>query len=445
MAAVPSPSHARAVLNWRTRPGGVWVSFFTAFEEEMKIYISGLYCGSNPQPGVGIARSLRDGYPEATLVGVEYSNRSSGLHWTDFDELWLQRPWEELSLSDYGERIREVLDSGALWISGSDLESLWLSDVFPDGHKNLLTPPNGALRQIAKPAVRAAEGLPVRIPTFIPTDCSDWEIHAFCRKYDWRVWLKGPYYDAARVSSWPHFEAARAALSHVWATDRLFLQAHVTGYEESVMLSAYQGELTGCVRMRKREITPEGKTWAGDVTEPPEEFTTKLREIVRRLNWTGGAELEMVRDAEGKLWLLEWNPRFPAWVHGATIAGRNLPALMVEAATGVPAQPSVQASEEFTRVVLEVPVRSQLPLPPLPEPFAGAVGHSLKHPSGLPALAERLHKLKPEMLEGGAGVGGNGHANSNGNGGDGVEAITGANGNGEGRPKNGRAKAEAPG
>ncbi|HEX8721320.1 MAG TPA: ATP-grasp domain-containing protein [Pyrinomonadaceae bacterium] len=382
----------------------------------MKIYVSGLYCGTNPQPGVGIARSLRAGYPEATLVGVEYSNRSSGLHWKDFDELWLQRPWEELSLEDYGSRIRDLLDSGALWVSGSDLESLWLSDVFPEGHPNLLTPPGAALKQITKPAVRAAEGLPLRIPTFISTDCSDWEIHAFCRQHDWRVWLKGPYYDASRVGSWGDFEYVRGALSKVWATERLFVQAHVTGYEESVVLSAYKGELAGCVRMRKREITPEGKTWAGDVTEVPEEFAAKLREIVRRLDWTGGAELEMVRDAEGQLWLLEWNPRFPAWIHGATIAGRNMPALLVEAATGVPAREARHVSEEFTRVVLEVPVRSQLPLPPLPEPFSGAVGHSLKHPSGLPALAERLHKLRPEMFKAEAAPGANGNGNGNGNG-----------------------------
>lgn len=382
----------------------------------MKIYISGLYCGTNPQPGVGIARSLRAGYPEATLVGVEYSNRSSGLHWTDFDELWLQRPWDELSLDGYASRIGEVLDSGALWVSGSDLESLWLSDVFPEGHPNLLTPPAGALKLIGKPAVPAHEGLPLRIPTFISTDCSDWEIHSFCRKYDWRVWLKGPYYDAARVGCWPDFEAVRAALSRIWATERLFLQAHVTGYEESVVLSAYRGEMTGCVRMRKREITPEGKTWAGDVTEVPAEFAKTLGEIVRRLNWTGGAELEMVRDAEGQLWLLEWNPRFPAWIHGATIAGRNMPALLVEAATGKPAQYQPQVSEEFTRVVLEVPVRAQLPLPPLPEPFAGAVGHSLKHPSGLPALAERLHKLRPEMFEGRGDANGNGNGDGNGHG-----------------------------
>jgi diaminopimelate decarboxylase len=398
----------------------MWAQFLHRTKEEMKIYISGLYCGTNPQPGVGTARSLRAAYPEATLIGVEYSNRSSGLHWTDFDELWLQRPWDELNLTGYGANIKEILDSGALWVSGSDLESLWLSDVFPEGHPNLLTPPGGALKQIAKPAVAAHEGLPVRIPTFISTDCSDWDIHSFCRQYDWRVWLKGPYYDAARVGSWAGFEAVRAVLSNVWATDRLFLQSHVSGYEESVVLSAYKGEMAGCVRMRKREITPEGKTWAGDVTEVPEEFAATLREIVRRLNWTGGAELEMVRDAEGQLWLLEWNPRFPAWIHGATIAGRNMPAMLVEAATGIHAQQAGHVSEEFTRVVLEVPVRSQLPLPPLPEPFAGAVGHSLKHPSGLPALAERLHKLRPEMMQGD----GNGNANGNGNGN--------ANGNGNG-------------
>ncbi len=39
--------------------------------EVMKIYISGLYSGTNPQPGIGIARSLRAAYPGATLVGVE--------------------------------------------------------------------------------------------------------------------------------------------------------------------------------------------------------------------------------------------------------------------------------------------------------------------------------------------------------------------------------------
>jgi diaminopimelate decarboxylase len=375
----------------------------------LKIYISGLYSGTNPQPGLGIARSLRAAYPDANLVGVEYSNRCSGIHWQDFDELWLQRPWDELNLEAYADAIKEALDAGALWISGVDLEIMWLASIFPEGHRNLLAPTTHALKKISKPAVEAHRGLPLSIPTFITTERSDWELHAFCRQHGWKVWLKGPYYEAVRTHSWDVFDRVRTLLARAWSTERLFLQTHVTGYEESVCFSAYRGEITGAVYMRKRELTEEGKTWAGDVTEVPEEFSLPLRGIVRDLNWTGGAELEMVRDAGGKLWLLECNPRFPAWIYGSTIAGHNLPALMVEKATGIPAQTSpTPACEEFTRVVLEVPVRSQFPLPSLPEPFPGAIGHSMKHPSGTLALAERLHKLHL--------VGSNGHGNGNGNG-----------------------------
>jgi hypothetical protein len=64
--------------------------------------------------------------------------------------------------------------------------------------------------------------------------------------------------------SWSDLQHWRHVLTTAWATEKLFLQAHVTGYEESIMLSAYQGELLHCVHMRKRDLTEIGKTWAGD-------------------------------------------------------------------------------------------------------------------------------------------------------------------------------------
>jgi diaminopimelate decarboxylase len=372
----------------------------------MKIYISGLYSGTNPQPGVGIARSLRIAYPKAKLIGVEYSNRCSGIHWRDFDEILLQRPWEELNLDAHADEIKKVLDDGGLWISSIDLEIMWFAKVFPCGHPNLLTPPMEALAKVGKPAIPAHEGLPVKIPTFVTTDISDWDLHAFCRQHDWKVWLKGPYYEAARTQNWVEFEEKRNILSSAWATEKLFLQAHVSGYEESITLSAYRGELLDCVRMRKRDLTELSKTWAGDVSEVEDELVETLREIVRRINWTGGAELEMVRDAENQLWILEWNPRFPAWIHGATITGRNIPASLVEGATGYKAQYSPALAEEFTRVVMEIPVRAEFPLSPLPEPLGGKIGHSLKHPSGLIQFANRLPDLSVFGEQNGNG---NGH------------------------------------
>jgi diaminopimelate decarboxylase len=359
----------------------------------MRIYISGLYSGTNPQPGVGIARSLRTAYPQAKLIGVEYSNRCSGIHWQDFDEIWLQRPWDELNLSAHLEEIKKVLEDGGLWISSIDLEILWLANVFSEGHPNLLTPPLAAMQRVGKPDIPAHNGLPVKIAPFVSTEISDWDLHAFCREHNWKVWLKGPYYEAVRVRNWSEFETMRNTLASAWATEKLYLQAHVAGYEESVTLSAFQGELLDCVQMRKRDLTELSKTWAGDVSKVPDEIIIPLQKIIRNLRWSGGAELEMVRDMQDQLWLLEWNPRFPAWIHGATITGRNLPGTLVEGATGIPAGQSPALGQEFTRVVMEIPVRSEFPLSPLPEPLGGKIGHSLKHPSGLIQFANRLHNL----------------------------------------------------
>ncbi len=356
----------------------------------MKIYISGLYSGPNPSPGVGIARSLRLAYPDATLIGVDYSNRSLGLHWPDFDELWIQRPWNELDLVEYQQQIKKILDSGNLWISGLDLETIWLAHTLGI-HTNLLIPPSTALSKVAKSTIFAAKLLPFKIPPFIHTRESDWNLHAFCRKHGWRVWLKGPYYEARPVRSWLEFKQARFELSKTWSTtSELFLQAHISGLEESIALCAYRGKLLACVWMIKRDITLEGKTWGGRVSEVPEELLYPLREITQDLNWTGGAELEMIRDPSGTLWLIEWNPRFPAWIHGATIAGFNLPGHLVEEVAGTPAKKAMANAPEFVRVVLEIPIRPQFPLPPLPEPSPISFGLSLKHPSGMPTLAKRF-------------------------------------------------------
>ena len=360
----------------------------------MKIYISGLYSGTNPQPGVGIVRSLRQAYPDATLVGMEYSTRCSGIHWEELDEVIVQRPWNELNLEHHAKFMRRMLDEGSLFVSGTDLESMWLATIFPDGHPNLLTPPGEGLRLIAKPAVPAHVGLPVKIPPFVTTNLSDWDLHTFCRQHDWKIWLKGPYYEAVRIRNWAELESMRKVLSDAWSTETLFLQAHVSGYEESIALSAYKGDLLHCITMHKRDLTEMSKTWAGDIAEVPESIKAPLRRIIKDINWTGGAELEMVRDADDQLWLLEWNPRFPAWIHGATLAGHNMSAILIEGATGIPfLEPEAEITQEFTRVVMEIPVRREIPLSPLPEPFGGGIGHSLKHPSGLLGFAEKLHKV----------------------------------------------------
>lgn len=356
----------------------------------LTIYLSGVHSGPNPSPGLGVACSLRQAFPHARLVGVDYSVESSGLHSDVFDDVWVQRPWKELRLPVYQAAIREVLDGGALWLAGQDLEVQWLSEALPGGHDGALLPPAHALRRVGKPEIAAAAKLPLSIPEWISAGQADWDLHAFCREHGWRVWVKGPNYEAARAPDWPSFRAAREGMAKMWGAERLFVQRHVTGNEESVALCAWRGELLDCVHLTKHTQTHEGKTWAGRVSEVDPAFVEPLREVIAELEWTGGAELEFVRAPDGTLHLIDWNPRFPAWIHAASFAGHNLPARLVQAAgRGTPA-PAPQRGREFTRVVMEIPIRPTHPLPAVRLPAEEWRAGGSKHPSGMPDLARRL-------------------------------------------------------
>ncbi|HMB32458.1 MAG TPA: hypothetical protein VKV41_00425 [Methylomirabilota bacterium] len=359
------------------------------------VFVSGLYSGPSPSAGLGVARSLRAAFPAARLMGVDYWAGSSGLHHEVFDATWLKPPWDLIEEDLYAKEVQAELDRGALWIPTLDLEVAWLARSLPI-HPLLLAPCEKALAPSRKPRPSVAELLPFEIAPSLDLSASDEEIYAFCRAHSWRVWIKGPYHEAVPVGDWRQLEHARISLKNGWQTDRLSLQVHVRGYEESICLAAYDGQLCDALYMRKRITTPEGKTWAGHVADLPPELFAPIEAAVRSIGWTGGAEIELLRDVDGRLWWLEWNPRFPAWVHGATLAGRNLPAALVRRALGLADGPrALSAQPEFTRVVLEVPVRAGLPLPLPAEPEHGPFGTHGKYGASLAAIVPKLVPDEP--------------------------------------------------
>jgi D-aspartate ligase len=58
------------------------------------------------------------------------------------------------------------------------------------------------------------------------------------------------------------------------------------------------------------------------------------REVVARLGLVGVAKLDFKRAPDGRLYLLEVNPRFTLWHHPAAVAGLNIPALVFADLTG---------------------------------------------------------------------------------------------------------------
>lgn len=361
----------------------------------MTVYISGVHSGPNPSPGVGTARSLRGAYPDTRLVAVDYSNESSGIHHPVFDDVLIFRPWDELDLDAHADQIRDLLSEDALWISGLDLEVGWLSQQL-GRDTSALIPSHEAFCQTRKPDIPAANGLPVEIPPATEAFGQDPEIERFCQQSDWRVWVKGPTYDSKAASTWKEVVTARKKLSETWSTRDTIIQSHVDGHEVSISLSAYRGELLEVIYMKKRVVTESGKTWAGKIESISENFRENIENVITTLDWTGGCELEFVQGPSEQLHLIDWNPRFPAWIYGATLAGKNLPAKLLEAATGRNPEKVDKQSGEFTRIVEEYPVRTSYPLPEPNHPTVGRrsgdgfstnAGH--KHPSGMPLLSDR--------------------------------------------------------
>jgi carbamoyl-phosphate synthase large subunit len=61
--------------------------------------------------------------------------------------------------------------------------------------------------------------------------------------------------------------------------------------------------------------------------------------FLRTTKWRGGFELELMKNKVGELYLLEINPRLPAWIYLAVGVGQNIPEALVNLAMGEKVNP----------------------------------------------------------------------------------------------------------
>ncbi|WP_018685857.1 ATP-grasp domain-containing protein [Actinokineospora enzanensis] len=356
------------------------------------VVLSGVHSGPNPSPGLGLARSLRLAWPRLWLSALDYSPRATGLSATVFDRVHIRPGWDTADLAGLCSGLVSIVESsGAVFLPGLDLEAGLLATHHP-GHPALLLPPAAAFALVVKPGVGAAELLGLSVPEYRRVGGIE-EAAEFAAAHGWQVWVKGSRYQAVFATTRVELFNALGHIRATWGDEDVLVQRHIAGVEESVVFAALDGELLGARAMRKTMVTEEGKTWAGTVEPVRADGLRRVTEFARATRWTGGGEVEIVRDTRtGERYLLEVNPRFPAWVHGATLTGANLPARLVAAATGITQQGKEKAyASGFVRTVEEIPVTPRTAAvltaaarvtPPVPA--------SGKHPSEMPVLARRL-------------------------------------------------------
>jgi diaminopimelate decarboxylase len=326
------------------------------------VYCSGLGDGRQYNSGLGAAMSLRAGLPSLRLCGVSYSRSAAAVPDALLDAQWVHPPWRSLDHSSLASLVRARLSVPyCYWLSGLDSEARWLAEYIGP-HPAILAPHIEAYVMLAAPGRALAIELGLHRPANVSACEDDWELNAFCRQHGWPVWVKRVGAHGRLVAQWRDLRDARAALAIHLTPDMLHLEAHITGSAESVVYAAHDGVLLCACHIDKSDANGHDLLFTGHVlplAQVDQRLATALATTLRRLSWTGGGELELIRDNDDRLWLVGAHPTLPSWIYGVTIAGFNLPALLVGARTGLRPRASSGQSKAFARAVMETPLMTE--------------------------------------------------------------------------------------
>jgi carbamoyl-phosphate synthase large subunit len=145
--------------------------------------------------------------------------------------------------------------------------------------------------------------------------------------------IKGLFYKAYKVYNYAEAVEKFNAIVAEWGYP-IIVQQVVKGEEVNLVgVGDGEGGHFGFLNIKKLWITQLGKIWTGVTIRNPKVIEA-AENFVKAFKWRGAFELEAIYSPEGELYLIEINPRFPAWVYFATGAGVNLPARLLMAAMG---------------------------------------------------------------------------------------------------------------
>ncbi|BCD67471.1 ATP-grasp domain-containing protein [Nitratiruptor sp. YY09-18] len=297
----------------------------------MKIAISGLNNTDNPAPGMGVAKGLQK---ENNLIGLAYDPNEPGIYQDIFEHVYLM-PYPSFGIETFLERIEYIKQKSGIEVYIPNLDAelplcIKHQQKFEDlGIATLLpTIKQFDLRQKSSLADLAKE-LNVKYPdTFIINSIDD--LVAVTKELGFPCMIKGNYYKAYKVHNLDEAIEKFYTISNEWGFP-LLLQQIVAG-EEINFVGVSSSELYGGFAIKKLQMTDLGKVWSA-VTIKNKKLIDLAYNFVEYSGWRGAFELEVLAGGD-EIYLIEINPRFPAWVGFGVDIGLNLPKLYIDIMLG---------------------------------------------------------------------------------------------------------------
>jgi len=310
-------------------------------KNKLTIAVSGLNATDNPGPGVPVIRALRESKDfVCKIIGLVYENLEPGIYMHNLADKIYQVPYPSTGSDNLIQRIeyiheREKIDViipnfdaelYAFITSEKRLKEKGISvflptlEQFEERHKANLYE-YGKKYDILVP----------RSKNITSTN----DIFTLEKEFSYPFLVKGKFYDAHVA-----FNAEQAVMyfnkiASKWGVP-IIIQEFIRGTEVNVIaLGDGKGNTIGAVPMRKLYITDKGKAWSG-ISIDDEELLKITHHIIEKTKWRGGMELEMIKTNDNKYYLVEINPRIPAWVYLAVGVGQNLPEALVKLAMDMP-------------------------------------------------------------------------------------------------------------
>jgi carbamoyl-phosphate synthase large subunit len=311
----------------------------------MNIAITGLNATDNPGPGVPVIRSIQDA-PEfsGNIIGLAYDSLEPGIYMEKIARKSYLIPFPSTGLDALFARLAHIhaLEHIDIIIPTLDSELygfVKLSERLKGLGIRMFLPTFDQLNLRGKDKLfDFCSSHDIKVPKNILVSTVH-DLHGITNHFSYPVVVKGIFYDAYIAHNFHDVTAAFERLRVKWGLP-IIIQEFVAGDEFNVVaLGDGFGGSIGAVGMKKLYITDKGKGWAG-VTIDDKTLIGLARKTIEKLQWRSGMELEFVKEKEtGEYYLLEINPRFPAWVYLATAAGQNLPHALVKLACGERVQP----------------------------------------------------------------------------------------------------------
>jgi carbamoyl-phosphate synthase large subunit len=306
------------------------------------IAVTGMNATDNPAPGVAVLRCLRGGgLGEARVIGLAYDALDPGIYAKDIVDDVFMLPYPSSSPENFFERLREIHRRTELSMIIPTLDAELPAFIELEPHLRelgiqTLLPTREQFDARSKANLQAlARRAGFRTPQTVLVGSAE-EVRRIEEQLAFPLFLKGLFYGAKLVTNVEEALSAFHSIVAEWGFP-VIAQAAVPGADREernvVALGDGRGGLVGAVAMKKLAVTDKGKGWAG-VTIRDNALLEITERFVRSTQWRGPFELEVVLGRDRTYYVIEINPRFPAWVYLAASAGVNLPARAVAIATG---------------------------------------------------------------------------------------------------------------